>query len=52
MITANYLSWPAVSHISNLTVVESCKAIVCDKNEAPTVTWKYKNQQMSEFLMK
>ena len=32
------LSWPAVSHISNLTVVESCNEIVCDKKEAPTVT--------------
>lgn len=37
-IRESYLSCPAVSHISNLTVVESCKAIVCDKNEAPTVT--------------
>ena len=37
-----YLSCPAVSHISNLIVVESCKAIVCDKKEAPIVTWKSK----------
>jgi hypothetical protein len=41
-INESYLSWPAVSHISNLTVVESCRAIVCDKKEAPTVTLHYK----------
>lgn len=33
-----YLSCPAVSHISNFTIVESSKANVCDKNDAPTVT--------------
>jgi hypothetical protein len=33
-----YLSCPAVSQISNFTIVESSSANVCDKKDAPTVT--------------
>jgi hypothetical protein len=43
-----YLSCPAVSQISNFTIVESSNANVCDKKDAPTVTYNNLRRYVGE----
>lgn len=38
-----YRSWPAVSHISNLTVVLSSREMVCVRKAAPMVDSLYES---------